>query len=165
MRNQDYESDDLPGGPRTFIPRWRAGPAACLDFAVTSGLRPEVIAESATTADAACTRYEDFKVTYKNTAHECQSQGLTFIPVIVEAVGGGWGKEARKIWSELAKSSASAAGEFTTESSAAVALLQRLAITLHRENARAVLRRLGNGGQALPPGQDLSVLVTAAESN
>ena len=69
--SRNHESDD-PSARRpadVFIPRWRAGPAACLDFAVTSGLRPEVIAESATNADAACTRYEDFKKTYKNTAH------------------------------------------------------------------------------------------------
>ena len=63
----------------------------------------------------------------------------------MDLVRRGWGKEAWKIWSELAKSSASAAGEFATEASAVVALLQRLAIMLHWENAWAALRRFGHG--------------------
>ena len=57
--------------------------------------------------------------------------------------GGGWGKEARKVWSELAKLSAQAAGELASESAGAISFLQRLSVTLHKENARAVLRRLG----------------------
>eukprot|EP00973_Karenia_brevis_P024501 3379831-Karenia_brevis.AAC.1 len=35
-----------PGARRpadVFLPRWRAGPPAALDFAVTSGLRPDVV--------------------------------------------------------------------------------------------------------------------------
>ena len=95
-------------------------------------MRPEVIAVSAITADAACTRYEDFKRSFKDTAQQCQSQGLTFIPMVAEAVGGGWGKDARRVWSELAKSSAAAAGELSSESASAVPMLQRLAITLHK---------------------------------
>ena len=64
-----------------------------------------------------------------------------FIPMVVEAVGGGWGKMARCVWSELAKTSALATGELETESTCAVLLQQRLSMTLHRENARACLRR------------------------
>ena len=56
---------------------------------------------------------------------------------------------------KIAKSSAAAAGELASESSSAVALLQRLAITLHRENARAALRRFGHGLQSPPPAHEL----------
>ena len=84
--------------------------------------------------------------------------------MVAEAVGRGWGKDARRVWSELAKSSAAAAGELSSESASAVALLQRLAITLHKENARAVLRRLGHGAQSCIPGHELSVLATVAEA-
>ena len=63
--------------------------------------------------------------------------------------GGGWGKEARKVWSELAKLSAHAAGELDTESGSAVSFLQRFAKIPHRENAKAVLRRLAPVGQLL----------------
>ena len=72
---------------------------------------------------------------------QCQQQGISFLPMVVEAVGGGWGKVARGVWSALAKSSALANGELETERSCAIMLRQRLSMTLHRENARACLRR------------------------
>ena len=81
---------------------------------------------------------------YKDTQQHCQQQGLTFIPMIMEAVGGSWGKNARRVWSELAKTSALATGELTTENSCGFQLQQRLAMCLHRENARACLRRFGS---------------------
>ena len=124
-----------------YIPRWRAGPPAAWDFAVTSGLRLESIADSVRDPDAALTKYEDFKRQHQDTQAQCQAQGITFIPMIMEAVGGGWGRVARGVWSELAKTSALATGELETERSCAIMLRQRLSMTLHRENARACLRR------------------------
>ena len=112
-------------------------------------------------AEAACTRYEDRKKSYKDTALVCAEQGLTFVPMVLEAVGGGWGKEARKVWSELAKLSAHAAGELETESGSAISFLQRFAVVLHRENARAVLRRLSGGTQQ----SSLETAVEAAKDN
>ena len=73
----------------------------------------------------------------------CEEGGLSFIPMVVEAVGGSWGKSARCVWSSLAKSSALANGELETEDTCAVMLQQRLSMILHKENARACLRRLG----------------------
>ena len=66
---------------------------------------------------------------------------ISFIPMVVEAVGGGWGKMARCVWSELAKNSALAIGELETERTCGTMLQQRLAMVLQRENARACLRR------------------------
>ena len=145
-----------------YVPRWRAGPAVALDFAVTSGLRLDVVASSCRDSGAACLQYEDFKRDYKDTARECSRQGLAFVPMVAEAVGGGWGKEARKVWSELAKCSAFASGELASENLCGVSLLQRLSLTLQRENARAVLRRFGHGGQ-LPSRTALSISATLAE--
>ena len=105
-------------------------------------LRNSAISDSVRGPDAALTRYEDFKCSHQDTKAQCQSQGITFIPMVMEAVGGGWGKVARGIWSELAKSSALASGELQTECTCAVMLRQRLSMTLHRENARSCLRRL-----------------------
>ena len=85
----------------------------------------------------------DFKCTYKDTKTLCQAQGMTFTPMIMEAVGGGWGKITRSVWSELAKSSALATGELETTNSCAVMFRQRLSMTLHRETAHACLRRFG----------------------
>ena len=59
------------------------------------------------------------------------------------AVGGGWGKVARGVWSQLAKSSALAMGELQTDTFCAILFRQRLSTTLHPENARACLRRFG----------------------
>ena len=56
--------------------------------------------------------------------------------MVMEAVGGGWGKEAR---SELAKKSALATGEFASDHDCAIMLRQQLSMILHRENARASL--------------------------
>ena len=54
---------------------------------------------------------------------------------VMEAVGGGWSKMARCVWSALAKTSALATGKLATESTSPIMLLQRLSLTLHRENA------------------------------
>ena len=77
-----------------YLPRWRSGPPAALDFAVTSGLNQDVINASAVDSEAACRIYKDRKKSYRDTFSNCQQEGFTFVPMIVEAVGGGWGKEA-----------------------------------------------------------------------
>ena len=156
-------SDDSARRPAdVFAPRWRSGLPAAFDFAVTSGLNQDVLSASARNAEAACNKYEDRKRSYKDTAQICSDQGLTFVPMVLEAVGGGWGKEARKVWSELAKLSAHAAGKLETESGNAVSFLQRFAVILHRENARAVLRRLAPVGQLLDMA-DIGLGVVAME--
>ena len=127
-----------------YIPRWRSGPPAAWDFAVTSGLRLEVMADSVQDPDAALTKYGEFKCSYQDTREQCQLQGITFVPMVMEAVGGGWGKVARGVWSELAKTSVLATGELETEASCAIMLRQRLSMILHRENARACLRRFAH---------------------
>lgn len=127
-----------------YVPRWRAGPPAAWDFAVTSGLRLDSLSDSVQDPERVTTKYEDFKCSHLDTKTECQGQGLSFIPMVMEAVGGGWGKQARCVWSELAKTSALATGELETDSACAIMLRQRLSMTLHRENARACLRRFGH---------------------
>jgi hypothetical protein len=61
--------------------------------------------------------------------------------MVIEATGGGWGKSARCVWSKLAKKSSLSRGELETEGTCAVHFLQRFSMVLHRENARACLRR------------------------
>ena len=85
-------SDSDPGAKRpadVYLPRWRQGPPATLDFAVTSGLRLEVVSDSASDPSSSLARYEDFKLAHKDTGALCREQGLTFIPMVMEAVGGG----------------------------------------------------------------------------
>ena len=124
-----------------YIPRWKGGPPAAWDFAVTSGLRTETMADSARDPEVALNRYEDLKCSFQETKSRCQDQGITFLPLVMEADGGGWSRTARSVWSELAKISALATGELETASSSGIMLQQRLSMVLHRENARACLRR------------------------
>ena len=124
-----------------YIPRWQQGPPAALDFAVTSGSRPDSLTDAMQDCGRICARYEDFKCFLEDTKSACESQGFAFLLMIVEAVGGGWGKTARCVWSKLAKSSSLAMGELAAESTCAVDFLQRFSMILHRENARACFRR------------------------
>ena len=65
--------DDLDGDGRrpadVFVPRWRGGTPAARDFAVTSGLRADLLATSAAEGggDTAATRYEEQKRSHLNT--------------------------------------------------------------------------------------------------
>ena len=84
--------------------------------------------------------YEAFKRTYKDTADVCANQGFTFTPMVVEAHSGAWSPSARQVWDRCAKAQSSAWNENGEASSLRIA--QRLAFALHRENARAILRRM-----------------------
>ena len=116
-------------------------PPAAWDFAVTSGLRTDALADSARDPETVLTKYEDFKCNFQATKARCSDQGITFLPLISEGHRGGWSKTARTVWSELANKTAFAMGELETRSSCSTMLRQRLGMVLHRENARACLRR------------------------
>ena len=134
------ESIELRRPADVYIPRWRRGTPAALDFAVTSGLRVDLVKKSIENPSAATEAYERLKCNYQNTEESCRAEGITFIPMICEADGGGWGPAAHKVWCELAKIKAMLTGE--QNSTIANRLLQSLGLIIHRENARAVLRRL-----------------------
>ena len=142
------EDGRQPGGPLgpegrrpadVYLPRWRGGTPAALDFAATSGLRTELLLDSAADPTSAVVQYEGYKETFLDTKAHCLSEGITFIPMIVDACGGGWGPQACRVWTELAKTTALATGELP--STEAMRVLQSLSLILRRENARAVLRR------------------------
>ena len=76
---------------------------AQVDFAVTSGLRDDLVNEARQDPAAVWGRYEDMKRSYKDTAAECQRQGL---PFVVEAYGGGFGPMARRVVAHIAKAGA-----------------------------------------------------------
>ena len=65
-----------------YLPRWRRGTPAALDFAVTSGLRRDIVNSSAEDGSIATRNYETFKRSHLNTEAACQEEGITFIPVI-----------------------------------------------------------------------------------
>ena len=84
-------------------------------------------------------RYEDHKRSHQDTHLQCQGQGINFFPMVVEAVGGGWGPTATKVLYNLAKIKSTITGE--TKNTVLNHLYQHLGILLHRENSRSILRR------------------------
>jgi hypothetical protein len=110
-----------------------------LDFAVTSGMRSDRFREAATSPEAAFQRYEKLKREYKQTEQSCSSAGFRFVPMVLEAHAGGWGPSARVVLDWLAQQVAAA--QHVEPHAASLKIAQRLSCVLHRENARAVLRR------------------------
>ena len=122
-----------------YLPRWHRGVPAALDFAVTSGLRPSNISAALHDPKAVTRNYEDFKNSYLNTRSLCSEEGIDFVPIIIEAVGGSWGPTATKVFYNLAKAKSSITGE--SKNTILNQLRQTLGTTLHKANARSILRR------------------------
>ncbi len=122
-----------------YLPRWRRGAPIAPDFAVTSGLRQYNIAATLQDGASAASSYEDFKNSHLDTRATCIVEGFHFTPMVVEAVGGGWGPAATKVFYELAKAKSMLTGE--PKNTVLSQLYQNLGIVLHRKNARSILRR------------------------
>ena len=84
--------------------------------------------------------YDELKRGYLNTEASCAANGITFLPFIVEADGGGLGRTARQVCAHIAKGAASRVN--TEVEVQACELLRRISMTLQRENARSVLKRM-----------------------
>ena len=102
-----------------------------MDFAVTSGMSSADLHRSAIDHTAAIVDYEAYKRNYLSTTTLCEQQGLQFLPIVAEGHGGSWGYANHN-----GIDTSTACSEFA----------QRMSITLERENARAILRRLSSGG-------------------
>ena len=123
-----------------WFPDWRNDKAGAVDFAVTSGLRSDVLQSVISDPTVVCARYDDFKRGYLDTETQCSARNLDFLPFVMEAHSGGVGKTARRICSHIAKIGSAREGEEILDTTST--LFRRITIALHRENARAVLRRL-----------------------
>ena len=122
-----------------YVPRWDLGGKAALDFAVTSGLRTDLLEQTATDGLSCLRSYEHSKNSYLDTAEHCASEGITFVPMVVEAHSGAWGPAAAKVWLKLGRAISLVSGESTAIES--LRARQNLGLALHRETARAILRR------------------------
>ena len=130
-----------------YLPSWGAHGPAALDLAATSGMRGSVLAASAADGASAAINYESRKCSHHLTEQLCAGQGLQFVPLVVEACGGGWGPAAMNTWRKLGALHAAHIG--LSNSEGVQQLLQALAIALQRENARAVLRRTPSSADGL----------------
>ena len=131
-----------------WLPRGIDGLGAAVDFAVTSGLRSDRLVTAAADPTCVLASYEDYKRSYLNTERQCNEQGFHFMPFIMEAHGGGFALGARRLISFIAKVAAARNSEDVEIESAG--LMRRISISIHRENARSILRRLWPVSTATP---------------
>ena len=68
--------------------------------------------------------------------------------MVIEAHGGGLSSTFRKVFAWVAERAAAAKG--TEAEAESLRMAQRISVTLHRENARAVLRRLLPAPEPIP---------------
>ena len=62
-----------------YVPRWDLGGAAAFDFAVTSGLRSDLLERTAADGSSCLVSYELYKNSFLDTAAHCASEGVAFV--------------------------------------------------------------------------------------
>lgn len=93
-----------------WFPHWNLHGPAAFDLAVTSGLRQGHLAASVADGSRAALDYEVRKCQFQNTHQLCASEGLQFLPLVVEACASGWGPTALRTWKLLADALAARSG-------------------------------------------------------
>ena len=73
------------------------------------------------------------------TEEACLRAGFSFIPMVMEAHGGGWGADARGVIGSISRCAAAARN--VGPAAASLDIARRISIALHRENARTILKR------------------------
>ena len=121
-------------------------------------MRSDLFRLSAVNPGAAFEQYERFKRNYSNTEELCSAAGFRFVPIIFEAHGGGWSPMARGLVDWVARQSAARNQE--EPGSASLRIAQRISCALQRENARAVLSRVGDAGAQQPLSADWDTAFT-----
>ena len=134
--------DRRPAG--VWNPRGLQGRAEALDFAVTSGLRADRYRQASENPTAVLAEYEAFKRAHKDTCQLCQAQGLQFTPYGHR--GARRSPLVRAVLDWVA--AALAASQHEAHSSVSLRIAQRMSCTLQRENARALVRRQMEPGEA-----------------
>jgi hypothetical protein len=119
-----------------FLPCWKGGKPAALDATVISPLQQLTLKEAAISQGSALHVAED----RKRSAHfgACRANGITFIPLAAETLGG-WGKEAVEVISSVGHLQGLRHG--TDPKEAIKYLYQKLSIALWRGNATMWLTR------------------------
>ena len=143
------EAHLLPGSAArpgdVLIRRWSDGKDGALDVTVTGPLASSNLAGAAEEAGSALTKA--FKRKVQGTAEACQEQGLVFLPIALETLGGFHKvavEQVKKIGAALARHQGS------DERVATRQLFQRLSLTLMRGNAALILGRRPDSDFATP---------------
>ena len=106
---------------------------------VISGMRSDLWRNALEEPELGFHRYEKAKREYKQTAALCEAEGFRFVPMVFEAHGGGFSAAVRGVLAWVAEQTAAAHNE--EPAAVAMKIAQRISCSLHRENARAILRR------------------------
>ena len=131
----------LPGGGRrpgdVFIPGWSGGRDTALDVTVVCPLQAALVVGAATTPGSALTHAHKEK--NKKSEEACRRQGIVFLPLAAEALGG-WHptavEQVQKLGSALARQTGQEEGEVKSQ------LFQRLSLLLMKGNAAIFSNRL-----------------------
>ena len=83
-RNFIAENNSRPGD--VYMPCWKSGQSAALYITVTSSLQPENISHVAEKSGYAIEAAEDRK--YAQFENSCAQQGILFVPLAIEVLGG-----------------------------------------------------------------------------
>jgi hypothetical protein len=131
----------LPGTDRRpadiLIPHWAGGKDAALDVTVINPLQIATVAEAAVRPGSALTVAFNRKV--GSAGELCRRQGLAFVPLAAESLGG-WHEVAVGEFRKLGAALGRHAGQ--EESEATSQLFQRLSILLMKGNANLFVNRV-----------------------
>ena len=120
-----------------YLPHWKRGQPAALDVSVISPLQQLTVSQASSTQGHALLVGEGRKISAH--AAPCASVGVSFIPLMVETLGG---------WSDKASDTIRSIGQLQGQrlgispADTTTHLFQRLAICLWRENAAMWIRRM-----------------------
>ena len=116
-------------------------------MAITNGMGKDSLEISAGQKGARLRWYEDYKRNYKwaNMSDEttdilCRERGLLFVPMVLEAHGGGFGCAMREVLGQLAEGIANRWNR--RPEAVARRTAQRVSFLIQSENAQAVLDRM-----------------------
>ena len=125
-----------------WVPRGVSGFAEAWDFSVSSLLRSSHLSSASPSVADVFHEVEQRKRAFQDTASHVAERGATFCPLVLEACGGGWSQAFRSVVAWISSESRTARGHATdAPRDISLRIAQRISCTLHRENARAILRR------------------------
>ena len=129
--------------------RGESGAGEALDFAVTSAMRTDMFRRSVHQPSLAIEAYERQTREFQGIAQSCEAEGFHFVTFVFEAHSGGLSGAARGLCDWISGQIAAVQNEEPGQVSLKMA--QRISIALHRENARAILRRMSGLPSARAP--------------
>ena len=138
QHSPDQPSANLRRPADVFMPSGSNGSPVALDLAITTPHRIGISSLAAQRSGAAAEEYEQHKRRYLDTAADCESQGIAFVPMVGEPTGG-WGSSAICMLKSLARAISSRTGVESGKIHAEH--LQLLCSSIRRSRARAVFRR------------------------